>query len=95
VVSARAVFVDAGLDDDASLYHGCGAGVETTCDLFDGRKVDPEVADSRIDKKVKNGDKNEECKGVEVGEDVIGDTIQPHDSCLRGQVVVDLLQVSQ
>jgi hypothetical protein len=94
VVSARAVFVAAGLDD-ASLYHGCGAGVETICDLFDGRKVDPEGADSRIDKKVKNGDKNEECKGVEVGEDVIGDTIQLHDSCLRGQVVVYLLQVSQ
>lgn len=43
---------------------------------------------TRIDEKVHEGDEEEQGEGVQVGDDIVGDTVSLHDGRLTDQVVV-------
>ena len=42
-------------------------------------------------KNIKDRNKDNECKGVEIGEDVVGETVSAHRCRLRGEIVVQLV----
>ena len=90
VVPAHRFLVDVVLDDGCP-DHGQSAGVETCSDFLDGAEVDLHLSQDRVEPEIADWDEDDECEGIEVGEDVIGETVQGHNSGLRGKVVVQLV----
>ena len=89
-VTARVRLVDVVLDDGGPDHRG-GAGEEARSDLFERREVDANAAQGGVDEEIEDGDADDEGEGVEVGKNVVGDTVRGHGSRLRSQVVVQLV----
>ena len=77
--------------DDASPDHSRRASVEAPRNLLDGREVDLHLSQPGPEEKVTDENQDDECEGVEVGEDVVGEAVESHDSGLGGEVVVQLV----
>lgn len=90
VVTALGVLVDVGLHD-AGPDHGSAAEPETGCDLLDGGEADASLAKGRVEEKIADGDEDDQGKGIEIGQHIVGDAMEGHDGGLRGEVVVDLV----
>lgn len=90
VLAALAGRIDVVLDDSGA-DHGEGREQETECDTLDGRELDAGLAKCGVEEVVDNGDEDDERDGVQVGDDVVGDTVTLHGGGLGGQVVVHLV----
>ena len=90
VLAAWALGVDVVLDN-SSGYHGEGREDETECDTLDGSEADVCLAESGVEEVVYNRDEDDEGNGVEVGDEVVGNTVTCHCSGLRGEIVVHLV----
>ncbi len=88
--AARAEPVDVGLYHGGA-DHGKGAHEEPERDTFEGSETNAGLAQGRVQQVVEDGDEDDQREGVEVGEDVVRDTVQLHGCGLRGQVVGDLV----
>lgn len=88
ILATLGLLVD-GVLDDGSPDHGGATDKETSRDLLDGSELDTGLAESRVDKEVVERNKDEERKGVQVGENVVGETMTLHEGGLRDEVVVD------
>ena len=64
-ISAWVGFVEVVLEDGCP-DHGCCAGEEARCDLFDGCEADTVTLEEWVDELVADGDEDDECEGVEV-----------------------------
>lgn len=53
--------------------------------------MDLHLSQKRIEPEITDGDENDKCKGVEVGQDIVWQTIQLHDGSLRRKIVVQLV----
>lgn len=58
---------------------------------MDIREVDSNLPEKGEDEKVENGDENDERNWVEIAEEIVGQSVGVHDTCLRSKVVVDLV----
>lgn len=90
VFAALALFVDVELDDGGP-DHTHGGDVVAGGDTLDGGEVKTHLAEGGVDDGIHDGDHNDEGEGVEVGEDVVGDTADFHGGGLGDEVVVDLV----
>jgi hypothetical protein len=81
VLAAGAEFIDVVLDD-AGSDHGCGAEVEANGNFLEGGKVVAGPADGWVEDVVYEWDDDDDCEGVELGDDVVGDAIESHGCCL-------------
>lgn len=77
--------------DNGSPNHGGATDEETRGHLLDRSEADADLAESGVDDTVVKGDEDEQGEGVEVGENVVGDTVTLHDGGLGDEVVVDLV----
>ena len=90
VVPAVGLPVDI-LLQDRGPDHGRRSGEKAQSDFLDGREVDAHFSQAGVDQAVEDGDQDYEREGVEVGKDIVGDAVERHGGCLRGQVVVELV----
>lgn len=90
VFAARALGVDVVLDD-GSRDHGERCEDETEGDALNGSEADVCLAKSRVEEVVNNGNEDDEGNRVEVGNDIVGNTITGHSGGLRREIVVHLV----
>jgi hypothetical protein len=90
VVAACARLVDVVLDDGRG-NHGEGGEDETEGHALDGCEADVCFAEGWVQEVVDNRDEDDKRDWVQVGDDVVGDTVTCHGSSLRGEVVVHLV----
>jgi hypothetical protein len=90
IFATRTLCVDEVLDDGSS-DHGEGSQEESERDAFDGCKLDTSFAESWVQEVVHDGNEDDQGDGVEIRDDVVGDTVALHGPSLRGQVVVHLV----
>ena len=90
VLAALSGGVDVVLDDGGT-DHGEGGEQETECDTLDGCELDAGLAERGVQEVVDNGDEDDERDGVQVGDDVVGDTVTLHSGGLGCQVAGHLV----
>jgi hypothetical protein len=90
VLAALARRVDEVLDNGCS-DHGEGSKDESECHALNGSEPDSSFAQSRVQEFVDDGDEDNEGDRVEIGDNVVGDTVALHGGCLRSEVVVHLV----
>lgn len=88
VLAADRALVDEGLGDTGE-DHGDRSAHESGKDLLDRGKVDTGAAEGRVDKEIEDRDEDDQCEGVQVVEDIVGETVSVEEGSLRSQVVVD------
>jgi hypothetical protein len=76
--------------EDGGPDHGEGTDDETSSDLLDGSETDTTLAEHRVHQRIHDGDNDDDGDGVQVGENVVGDTTQLHGSAHLCQVGVNL-----
>lgn len=77
--------------DDSGPDHGSGTGHEPKRHPLDWSKVDTHATETGVDNAIANWDEDDEGKRIEVGEDIVGQTMRGHGSGLGRQVVVQLV----
>jgi len=90
VFAARALLIDVVLDDCGG-NHGEGSHGESDGHALDGGEADAGLAEGGVEEIVDNGDEDDEGDGVEIGDDIVGNTAEFHGGGLRRQVVVHLV----
>lgn len=90
MVAALALLVEIVLKN-AGPDHGAGSNEVTGSDTLDGGEVDAELAKGGEHKGIHEGDHDDQSEGVQVGQDVVGDTAELHGGSLRNQVIVNLI----
>lgn len=90
VGTARSLLVDFALDD-AGGDHSRGSEDETKSHTLDGGEADTLLAEEWVQDVVNDGDEDNEGDGVDVSDDIVGETVQDEGVGLRGQVVVHLV----
>jgi hypothetical protein len=90
VVAAGAHLVDVVLHDGGG-NHGEGGKEVTDCKTLDGGEANLELAEKRVQDVVNNGDKDDNGDGVEVLDNVVGDTVTLKGTSLVGQVTRHLV----
>ena len=76
--------------DDGGVDHCCCGEEEAECDAGDGFEWDANLAKARVDDAVHDGDEDDDCQGVDVLHDVVGDAVKLHLAGLRDEVVEHL-----
>lgn len=89
-LAAGTALVDVVLDD-GGRDHGQGPEDEAKGHALDGRKVNVCLAQGGVQEVVDNRDEDDERDGVQVGDDVVGYTVQRHSGSLGDEVVVHLV----
>jgi hypothetical protein len=69
--------------------HCDGTAHESSEDLLDRSEVDSGASKSRVDEEIEDGNEDDQCEGVQVVEDIVGEAVGVEESSLRGQIVVD------
>ena len=77
--------------DDCGGHHRESSSEEAESDLANGGKVDSGATEGGVDGEIGDGDKDDESEGVEVVEDIVGETMGVEHGGLRGQVVENLV----
>ena len=77
--------------NDSCPDHGQCTKEETTGDSLDGGEVDTGLAKCWVDDRVHDWDQDDQSKGIQVGKNVVGESVQRHNGGLRYQVVVELV----
>jgi len=90
VFAARALGVDVMLDD-GSGNHRERCKDETEGDALNGSEADVCLAESGVEEVVNDGNEDDQGDGVEVSDDIVGNTVTGHCSGLRREVVVHLV----
>lgn len=90
LVAAGARLVDVVLDNSCRDHSERGKH-ETECNALDGGEADAGLAERGVEEVVNDGDEDNQGDGVEVGDDVVGDTVTGHGGSLGGKVVVHLV----
>lgn len=90
LVTARAQFVDVRLQD-GSRNHGKGSHEETGADSLQRGEVEAHFAEEWVDTQVEDGNQNQNGQRVQVGDQIVGQTVKFHNGGLGGQIVVDLV----
>ena len=88
VLAADRPLVNEGLGDTGE-DHGDRSANESGKDLLNRGKVDTGAAEGRVDKEIEDRDEDDQCEGVQVVEDIVGETVSVEEGSLRSQVVVD------
>lgn len=89
-VAARRHLVDVVLHDGGG-NHGGGGEEETSGHTLDGSEVETHLAETGVDKVIKDGDHDDDGEGVQVLDNIVGGTVQDHRTSLGGQVVGHLV----
>lgn len=76
--------------ENGSPDHGEGAENETSSDLLDGSETNATLAKSWVDERVHDGHNDDNGNGIQVGENVIGNTVKSHGGAHLRQVGVHL-----
>ena len=71
---------------DSGGDHGKGGNGETGCHTLDGGEGNAELAETRVEDVVDDGDHDDDGDGVEVLENVVGGAVTLHGTGLGGQV---------
>ncbi len=90
VVAAGVGLVDVMLYDSGP-DHGRGTSEKAHSDLLERREVETHASKTRVDELITDGDKDDKGEWVEVGKNVVRDTVCGHGGGLRRQVVVKLV----
>jgi len=83
-------FIDIVLDD-AGADHSHRAHPETGGNLLKGGETNAALPEEGVQDQIAERNEDDQGKGVQIGEDVVGNSVKRHGSSLRGQVVVDLI----
>jgi hypothetical protein len=75
---------------DGSLDHCCRVEEETKGDARDGFEGNADLAEAGADDLVHDGDEDDDCEGVDVLHDVVGDAVEFHLAGLGDQVAEHL-----
>jgi len=86
LLAAWAHLVDVVLGD-AGGDHGETCKGETARNALNGCEIYAEVAKSWVDDKVHQRTEEDDEDRVQIGDNVVRDTLQFHDCCLGGQVI--------
>lgn len=76
-IPTRVGLVDVMLHDSCPSHSG-SARIESHRDLPDWGQANACASQSWIDEAITDRDEDDECKGIEVGQDVIGQTVRGH-----------------
>lgn len=90
LVATRTLAVNVELHD-GSPDHGETSTCVSTDNLSDRRKPDLPASQEWVEHLVKDGDENDQEDGVNVLDEIVGNTVQRHGGSLRGQVSSDLV----
>lgn len=71
--------------------HRTRSDQEAGCYALEGRELDADPAEEGVEYPVHDGDEDDQGKGVEVVDDVVGDAAEVHCCCLGGEVVEHLI----
>lgn len=90
VVAAGAHLVDVVLHDGRG-NHGQGGDDETSCHTLDGGEGDAKLAETGVQKVVDEGNHDDDGDGVQVLDDIVGNSVKLHGGGLGGQVTGHLV----
>lgn len=90
MASARTALVDVCLNNSRP-DHSQRRAEKSSRDLLDRGEVDVGLPQSWVNHQIADWDEDDECERVEIGDDVVGNTVQGHGRSLRGEIVVDLI----
>lgn len=88
--ATNGLLVDVSLDDGCP-DHSCGTGVKPHRDFLDGCEADIHFSEEGPEYQIAKWDEDDECKWIEVGEDIVGETVKRHYCGLRSEIVVQLV----
>ena len=76
--------------DEGGVEHGEGGDPEAEDDSVDGREGDLSFAEVGVDETVDDGDEEDDGKGVEVLDQIVGDAVAGHLAGLGDEVAAEL-----
>lgn len=77
--------------DDCCPGHGEGAEEKAEGDADDGLELPAHATETGVDDLIENRDEDDQDDGINVVDDVVGDSVEEHGSGLGGQVGSDLV----
>jgi hypothetical protein len=75
----------------SGISHSCRCKHKAEEDTSDGAEVDSKSAESGVDEQVHDGDEDDQSDGVDVLQEIVGDTVQLHFRGLRDEIVEHLV----
>lgn len=90
VIAARALLVDVVLHDSGG-NHGKRGNEETSGHTLDGGESDANLAETGVQEVVDEGNHDDNGDGVQVLDNVVGDTVKLHGTSLDGQITSHLV----
>lgn len=90
VITAGRHLIDVVLHDGGG-NHGEGGDDETSCHTLDGGEGDADLAETGVEKVIDEGDHDDDGDGVEVLDNIVGDTVELQGGGLGGEVTGHLI----